>query len=132
MVGDVQLEAYITVFCPADELAVHINIAHVHDAAEVQHETSAFQRIGRREVVAVPAASHFLEASARETALDVGRHVGVVGFLVGGRRHPGLLNLEIVRQVHPSPLAVVEQRNGSARQVAVMKQPTLIEIDHQT
>ena len=107
LVGDVHLKAHVTVVGLSNELAVEIDVAHIHDAAEVNQQALALQAVGRCEMQAIPSAAHLLECSARQAALDVGGRVVVVGLLIGGRCHPRLLYLEVVRQVDGAPMAVL-------------------------
>ena len=108
-VAQVDLEAYVAVVRAADALTVEQHVSRVHNAAEIDQHALALQVGGWGQVVAVVALAHLLEAAAGEAALDIGRHVGVVGLLVSGWCHPRLFYLEVVRQVDVPPLALVVQ-----------------------
>ena len=90
-------------------LVVQIDIGCVHDAFKVEEHALTLQFLGGCVVQSVVAFSHLLETAAGETALDVGCHIGVVGFLVSRGCHPGLLNLEVVGYIDLSPFTFVVQ-----------------------
>ena len=130
LVRYVYLEAHIAIVCSAYVLTVQVDIAHIHDAPEVEQKPSALQRVGRRKVQAIPRLSHLLEAPTAQSALDVGCHVGVVSLFVSIRSHPGLFYLEVVRHVDGAPAVVVEFGRGCVLHVAGMEFPTKVQVLH--
>ena len=129
LVSDVDLEAHVAIVRAADELAVEIDVGHIHDAAKVEQQPTAAQLVGRgRQMETIPGTAHLLEATAGETALDVGRHIAVVGLLVSRRRHPGLLYLEVVGHVDDAPCGVVVGGGSSALDVAGMEAPAEVQV----
>ena len=130
LVGDIHLEAHVAVVCLSHQLAVQIDVAHIHDASEVNQQALALQAVGRREVQPVPAAPHLLERTAAETALDVGGGIVVVGLLIGGRCHPRLLYLEVVGQVDGAPMTVLIGCCGSSLHIAEVESPSEVKALH--
>ena len=126
-VGDIYLKAHIAIVRAPCMLPVHIDVARIHDAAEVEQQAPSAQRVSRREVQPVPPSAHLLESPARQSALDVGGRVVVVGLLVGSRRHPRLLYLEVMGQIHRPPAAVVEQWRSAIGHVAGMEAPAEVQ-----
>ena len=77
-------------------------------------------------MLAIPSSSHLLEASAAETAFDVGALVGITAFLICGWGNPGLLNLVVVRKIHLPPAAVVQVGGFAAFDISCMEFPSEI------
>ena len=88
-------------------LHVQVDVGSVHDSLEVEHHALPLHTLRWRIVQTVIAIAHFFESATRQAALDVGCHVGVVGPLVSGRSHPGLLYLEVVRHVDLLPCSLI-------------------------
>ena len=126
--GDVYFESHISVVGAANAFAVQIDVAHIHDASEIQQYALVFHGFIGRQVVAVPSLAHLFEAAARQAALDIGSHVGVVGALRGVGLHPGLFYLEVVGQTDAAPLAVVGTHGSRILHVACMESPALVDI----
>ena len=121
---DVQLETYVSVVRTTDVLAVQPHVTHQHDALEVEQQAAVLQLVlADSQRLPVPALAHLLEATGRQAALDVGGHVGVVGFLVGRGWYPGLLYLEIVR--HINHLHAAEQRVARKLPAVVQRRQSL-------
>ena len=108
-VAEVNLEAHVAVVCATHGLAVEQHVGGVHDALKVEEHTTAFPVGIGGEVVTVITFTHLLETATRQTALDIRSHIGIVGFLICCRCHPGLFNLEVVRHVDLLPLTFVVQ-----------------------
>ena len=104
LAADVDAEANVAVFCSADALTIEPDVADEHDAAYFQHDTAATPTAVGRECAAIPAFAHLLEAARRETALDVGSLITVVGVLVSSGSYPRLADLEVVGQPYTLPL----------------------------
>ena len=66
LLGDVQFEAYITIVRTTNALSVEVDIAHKHDALEIEQYTTAFERGIGGDGTAVEAQPHLLETSSRE------------------------------------------------------------------
>ena len=129
-VSDVDLEPDIAIVGTANTFTVEVDVGRIDNTIELQEQTAALQGIGRRQMEPVPPLPHLLEPTARQTALDVGRRIVIVGLLVGGRCHPRLLNLEIMRHIDRSPAAVVERFLVGTCHRAGMETPTEIQVLH--
>ena len=121
---DVQLETHVSVVCSSDVLAVQPHVAHQHDAFEVEQQATVLQLVlADSQRLPIPALAHLLEATGRQTTLDIGGHVGVVGFLVGRGWNPGLLYLEIMR--HVNHLHAAKQRVARKLPAVVQRRQSL-------
>ena len=127
---DVGLKSHISVVCASCRLSVDEHVADVHDAGEVYEHALVAKLLAGGEMVAVPGFPHFLEAPARQAALDIGGHVGVVGTLRGVGFHPRLFNLEIMGEVYYAPLAVVEVGVLCAVHLSGLEFPTEVDVFH--
>ena len=125
---DIDFEAHIAIIGASDAFSVQIDIAHIHDATKVEQQTAPSQVGTGRKMQAVPTDTHLLESTARQAALDIGSHIGVVGFLVSARLHPGLFYLEVVGHVHRAPFGIVQRRLLSASNVACAELPSEVQI----
>ena len=126
-IGHINLEAHITIVGAPYLLSVHIDITHIHDAPEVEHQATTTQTVGRCQVQTIPASAHLLEATTRQSTLDISSGIVVVGLLASSRCHPRLLYLEIVRQVDHTPRLVVETFLRSIRHITSMKLPSEVQ-----
>ena len=95
----VDIESQIAIVgCPY-MLSVHIDIAHKHHASEVEHHPSSLPFFLGCQFVSIPAYAHLLEPSCAETAFHIIGSILAVGTFVCPRCHPGLIELEVMRQV---------------------------------
>ena len=107
LVGHIDFKAHITVVRAANVFLIQIDIGSIHDSFEIQQDALAFQLCRWGIVQPVVAFSHFLKTTTRQTALDIGGDIRIVGFLVGGGRNPRLFYLEVVRHIDLSPFALI-------------------------
>ena len=116
LVGDIHVEAEITVVRAADALAVEIDVADQHNALEVNQDALAFEPFRNVQGLPVPAGAEFLESAGGQGAAEIGRQVGGIALLVGAGCDPGLGDLEVVGQIDGLPagmlLSVVELPAG--------------------
>ena len=128
----IHLEAQIAVVGAAHALAVEIDVAHVHDALEVEQHQAVLPLCRRGEGLHVPSHTHLLEAAGAEAALEIARLVARVALLVGAGSHPRLLYLVVVGEVHSAPIGgdgAYVRRCGNGGEVAGVEQPAEIHVD---
>ena len=126
----IYLEPHVAIVRASHLLAVHIDIAHIHDATEIQQQSAPPERVGRHQVQPVPSLPHLLEATTAQSALDIGRRVVVVGLFASRRRHPRLLYLEVVRHAHRAPSCVVQFHVRPVFHVASLEVPAVVQHGH--
>ena len=132
LTSHIHLETHVAIVCTANVLAVQIDIAYIHDAAKINEQPLSLQAFIGRQVQPVPATTHLLETTARESALDVGCHIRIVRAFRGVRLHPRLFYLEIMGQIYCTPCRVVCPYGSSILHIAFHKAPTEIQVSHTT
>ena len=81
-------------------MSVEIDIAHEHDAFNIEHDAPVFPTVVWGDGTPVPTNSHLLESSAAESALGIVGSIIFVDLLVLLRSYPWLRDLEIVGQMN--------------------------------
>ena len=99
LLGDVDVKSHVTIVRTANALTVQVDVGSQHNTFKIQQHSLVLQVCRRCDGLLIPARTNFLEASCRQTALDVCCCIRVVGFLVSRWRHPRLRYLEIVGYV---------------------------------
>ena len=105
---DVDLKAYIAIVGTADPLTLQIDIAHIHDAFEIEEHPFSLPGWFRLEMFPVPTDAHLFESTATEATTYVGAYVAVVCLFVVGWSHPRLFDLKIMGNIDRSPGRIVQ------------------------
>ena len=98
--AQVDIEAQVSIVGTTDSLTVQIDIAHQHDALEVEHDALSLPFVLGSEFVAIPADAHLLESTGTQSAAHIAARIAIVRSLAGIRSHPVLSYQEIMWQIH--------------------------------
>ena len=107
LVGDIDLEAQVAIVRTADALAVEIHVADQHNSLEIKRKALSLQVRGNLQGLAIPARAELLEGPGGQGAAEVRGEVRHITRLPCRGRHPGLGNLEIVREIDSLPAHVL-------------------------
>ena len=132
LAGNINLKTHIAIVGSSHSLTIQINIAYIHDAGEINQYAPSTKRVGGGEMKPIPTLAHLFETTARQTTLDVGGNIGVVGLFIGCGCHPRLFYLKVVGQIHGAPGGIVNRRIGSLRHISSLKLPTEVEAHNKT
>ena len=98
--AQVDIEAQVSIVGATDTLSVQIDIAHQHDALEVEHDALSLPFILGSEFIAIPADAHLLESAGTQSATHIAARIAVIRALTGIWSHPILSYQEIMWQIH--------------------------------
>ena len=96
----VDIEAQVAIVGASDSLTVQIDIAHQHDALEVEHDALSPPFIFRSQLLTIPADAHLLESTGTQSAAHIAARIAVIRSFAGIRSHPILSYQEIMWQIH--------------------------------
>ena len=95
----IYIKTEVTIVSTSYSLTIQINIAHEHDALEIEENALALPLGLRSQFIAIPADTHFLKSTRTQSAANVATCITIIRTFAGIRSHPILSDQEIVRQI---------------------------------
>ena len=127
--AQVDIEAQVSIVGTTDSLTVQIDIAHQHDALEVEHDALSLPFVLRRKFVAIPADAHLLESTGTQSAAHIAARIAVIRALAGIWSHPVLSYQEIMWQIHHIIPALGSFQLRDILHITAMELPSLVDTD---
>ena len=123
----IYIKAEVTIVSTSYSLTIEVNIAHEHDALEIEENALALPLGLRSQFIAIPADTHFLEATWTQTAANITTCITIIRTFAGIRSHPVLSDQEIVRQVDHLIISLQILQHIHVGNIPTMELPTSVE-----
>ena len=123
----IYIKAEVTIVSTSYSLTIEVNIAHEHDALEIEENALALPLGLRSQFIAIPADTHFLKSTWTQTAANVTACITIIRTFAGIRSHPVLSDQEIVRQVDYLIISLQILQHIHVGNIPTMELPTSAE-----